>query len=254
MPLGQLVVATIGLAAAIGSWWFLHEAELTPRMLPGPEKTLSTFAEMAFAGYRGSYLHEHLFTSLSRVLIGVTIAIVVSIPLALVIHFARVFAPLLYPPVLFIRALPPLGYYGILVLVLGIGDVSKVVLLFLAAAPPLVISILGGLRALPEGLVETVRLFGYKGWIFWWKFLLPAILPSLFTGLRIAFGFAMTTIVAAEIVASTSGIGWVILDASRYLQTDVVVVGVLTIGLLALLIDGVLFGVYRWISRGGASS
>lgn len=224
----------------IGGWMLVSLGLDGVMTFPGPNQTLVRFSEMVVDGYRGSLLHEHLWSSLSKVLLAVGLSVLSGVPLALLMTVSPWFYGFFAPVIYFSRALPPLGYYSLLIVLLGIGDVSKIFLLYLAAFPPIVISTYRTLVSLPVGLVETARLLGSSGPHLLLHFLIPAISGGLFSGIRIAMGFALTTIVAAEIVAADSGIGWVILDASRYLQFDVVLVGVISIGTSALVLDGLL--------------
>lgn len=228
------------LALVIGSWASLSLSQEGALSFPGPAEALDRSIEMMFSGYRGSLLHEHLWASLSKVIFAVGAGVVTGVPLALFMSASPWGFGFTAPTIYFVRALPPLGYYSLLIVFFGIGDLSKIVLLYLAALPPIVISAYRATTGLPTGLMEAARILGSHGVHFFWHFFLPAISGGLFSGIRIATGFSLTTIVAAEIVAADSGIGWVILDASRYLQYDVVLVGVIAIGFAALVLDSFL--------------
>jgi taurine transport system permease protein len=126
---------------------------------------------------------------------------------------------------------------------LGIEDASKIALLFLAAFAPLYIAAVAGVQRVPRDRILGSQSLGASRWQIFRHVIFPSALPDLFTGLRTAIGFAYTTLVAAEMVAAVSGIGWMVLDASKFLRSDVIFVGVVIMGGVAVALDSLL----RWI-------
>src|SRR5699024_3883 len=121
----------------------------------------------------------------------------------------------------FYRPIPPLAYYTLLILWFGIGESSKIILLYLAAFAPIYLAGVEGVHNLnPDYQLSAQSLGASKSQIFRWV-IFPGALPSLFTGIRTAVGVSFSTLVAAEMVASTSGIGWMVIDASKYLKSSV---------------------------------
>lgn len=144
------------------------------------------------------------------------------------------------PIIAFIRPLPPLGYYTIIILWMGIGDGSKILLLFLGALAPVFVSCVAGVTRVKQDYINRARTLGAgKGQIFL-HVILPASLPDIFVGLRNAMSVAYATSVAAEMVAAVSGIGWMVLDASKYLRSDVIFVGIIIMGITGILLDRIL--------------
>ena len=140
----------------------------------------------------------------------------------------------------FYRPIPPLAYYTILILWLGIGEGSKIILLYLAAFAPIYIACVEGVRHLNKDYVLSAKSLGAGKWsIFKWV-IFPGALPDIFTGIRTAMGVSFSTLVAAEMVASTSGIGWMVIDASKYLKSSVMFLGIFILGGLGLLLDWIL--------------
>lgn len=163
-------------------------------------------------------------------------------PLGLLMGHRRLIRRLFHPVIEFVRPLPPLGYYAVLVLWFGIYETSKVALLFLAAFPPIVLSTLDAVQRTPVVWVWAARSMGMSPWQLYRFVLLPASLPGIFTGIRVGLGFAFTTLVAAEMVAAHAGIGWMVLDAGRYLRNDVIFMGNVLLALTAYVLDrGVLY-------------
>lgn len=206
-------------------------------VIPGPDATFRRLIELVNFGYRGAPLASHLGSSLSLVLLAVSLALLTSFPLAIVASRSKFIYGLIVPPTFFVRALPPLGYYTVLLLIFGIGELSKLALLFLASFPPLLLTLMPAIRQIPANLIEVSVMCGLSSGNHFRHVLIPALVPAIVSGTRISFGFAMSTLVAAEIVASSEGIGWMILDASRFLQTDTVFVAIGVLGATALIVD-----------------
>ena len=236
-----LTLTTIALVLFI--WYFIARLRLVSDLfVPSPRAVWDAFVEVSVDGYRGQTLLSHLEISLIRVLAGFSMACVTAIPLGLAMganrHIRAVFDPL----VEFYRPLPPLAYYTILVIWMGIGDESKIALLYLAAFPPLCISAMAGVRGVGLERIDGARSLGANRWQVFRHVIFPSCLPDIFTGMRVSIGFTYTTLVAAEIVAATSGVGWMVLDASKFLRSDVIFMGIIVMGITGILLDRII----RW--------
>lgn len=232
----RLTLASICVLAAL---WVVasHYRLVNPLFLPSPEKVAEAFWRVSTQGYQGSLLHEHLAASLARVLEGYFAACAIGIPLGLAMGFSPRCKAIFDPLIEFYRPLPPLALYTLLVMWLGIGDLSKVALLFLAALPPLTISAMEAAKAVDVKYVKLARSLGAsRGNLFRYVYI-PACLPGICTGMRISLGFTYTVLVAAEIVAADRGVGWMIWDASKFLLSDVVVMGLFVLAVTGLLLD-----------------
>ena len=145
------------------------------------------------------------------------------------------------PFVEFLRPLPQLAYLVLLIIWLGIGETSKVTLLFLAALPVAAVAARSGVQATSRSSGSSVaRTLGASPWQIFRYIVFPSALVEIFTGARLAIGIVYGTLIAAEIIAGSSGIGWMILDAGRFLRSDYVFVGILIIGLMGVVLDRVL--------------
>jgi taurine transport system permease protein len=218
---------------------------VNPIFLPAPAEVLDAFTNTLVTGYQGSRLHEHLAASLGRILSGYLLACAVGIPLGLLMGLSRRVKAVFDPVIELYRPLPPLGLYTLLVMWLGIGDASKVALLFLAALPPLAISAMQAATSVDAQLLKAAQSLGADRWRLLVYVILPACLPGILTGMRISLGFTYTVLVAAEIVAATAGLGWMIWDASKFLLTNVVIMGLFVMGVTGLLLDSFV----RWLER-----
>ena len=201
----------------------------------------SEFRAIAFGeGYRGLSLWEHVGWSLFRLAIGFGGAIIVGVPLGLLMGTHRLTAAIFDPIIEFYRSLPPLAYYSLLIIWFGIDETSKIVLLFLAALSPIVINTRAGVASIRTTWLEQARCLGASPSYAFWNIMVPGSLPFIFAGLKLSWGFSLSTLVAAELVAATKGIGWMSLDASKFLRTDVVFLAIITMGIIAICMDQLL--------------
>jgi taurine transport system permease protein len=186
--------------------------------------------------------------SLRRLFIALSASLLIAAPLGLAAGSSRLVRAAIDPVIEFYRPLPPLAYYTLLILFLGIGDESKITLLFLSAFAPLLIGIIFSVQKIPVDRIRVARSLGAGGWRLLFYVVLPSCLPDILTGFRTSVGLAYATLVAAEMVAAISGLGWLVLDASKFLRNDIVFVGVILLGFIALAMDLALRQAIRRIS------
>ncbi|QCO19357.1 ABC transporter permease subunit (plasmid) [Azospirillum brasilense] len=208
--------------------WFLvsHYRLVTPLFLPAPGEVAAQFLAILEDGYAGATLGEHVSASLLRILAAALIAASLGIPLGLAMGLNRWAKGVLDTPIEFYWPLPPLAYLPLMIIWLGIGEVSKIALLTLAMFAPICLSAQAGVRSLPIERVNAALSLGATRWQLFRAIVLPSALPEILTGLRIAIGVGWSTLVAAELIAATRGIGFMIMSASHFLATDVVFVGI----------------------------
>jgi taurine transport system permease protein len=244
-------IRLLALVALLAVWWLVAELKLWSELfVPSPTSVFSRLIDGESthdgqAGLSGYYLHQHLWASLWRIIRGVGLALPFGLALGLLIATVRPTQYFLEPYVNFIRALPPLGYFSLLIIWFGIDDASKVWLLFLAAFPPITLSVLGGVRGIRRERIDAALALGANRWQVLRHVVTPSILPELFTGLRLAIGFAWTTIVAAETVNGVPGIGGLAWETKKFQQTDVAVLCIVLIGICAIALDALVQAVER---------
>ena len=232
-------ISIVTVAALLVLWWVAtHYGWIRDIFLPTPEKILKSFAD-AWRGdiQGGKPLPEHFWASLWRVFAAFLLAVVTAIPAGIAMGVSRIARGILDPPIEFYRPLPPLAYLPLIVIWFGIDETAKVVLIFLACFAPLAMSARAGVRGVMIEQINAAYSMGASRWQVIWHVIVPGAMPEIFTGMRIAIGFGWTTLVAAEMVAATEGLGQMVLNASNFLRTDVVIMGIVVIGVVAYLFD-----------------
>lgn len=239
---------TVGSVAAVFAVWLLvSELQwVDPKLVPSPQSVWLAFVDIAQNGYKNQTLLQHLGASLGRLLTAFLCASVIAVPLGLASGYCSKIRAVFEPVIEFYRPLPPLAYYTILVLWLGIGNGSKIALLFLACFAPVYVSCVSAVVKINQDYLNSAYTIGANRRQAFFHVVFPACLPDIFTGLRTALGVGYTTLVSAEMVAATSGIGWMVLDASRYLRSDIIFVGIIIMGITGVLLDRILRLIERW--------
>ena len=219
--------------------WFVvtNLGLVDPLFFPTPQSVWSSFVDILQNGYKDRSLLQHIGASMWRLLLAFVLAFCTAIPMGLASGYFKPVQAVLDPFIEFYRPLPPLAYYTLLVIWLGIEDPSKIALLFLGGFAPLYIAMVSGVRRVPRDRIHAALSLGASQWQVFTEIIFPSCLPELFTGLRTALGFMYTTLVAAEMVAAVSGIGWMVLDASKFLRSDIIFVGIIIMGVIAISID-----------------
>jgi len=232
---GERSTAAISVAtglAILALWWAVSALNLVPHLfLPRPDEVLRQAGIVYRDGYAGASLGEHVYASLFRIVVAALIAVSLGIPLGLLMGLNRWAKGVLDTPIEFYWPLPPLSYLPLMIIWLGIGETSKITLLVLAMFAPICLAAEAGVRSLPIERVNAARSLGASRLQLFIDIVLPSALPEILTGIRIALGVGWGTLVAAELIASTRGIGFMIMSASQFLATDVVFVG---IGIIAI--------------------
>ncbi len=180
---------------------------------------------------------DDILNSVYRVLLGFIIAAIVGVPLGLIMGTFHVAEALTEPVVGFIRYMPASAFIPLFILWLGIGDLEKIAIIFVGSFFQLVLMVAVVAKNVRTDMLETAYTLGAKRFQVIWRVLLPASLPGILDTLRIIVGWAWTYIIVAELVASASGIGYMIISAQRMLRTGSIIFGILTIGTLGLITD-----------------
>lgn len=226
-----LVVLVIALWQLMSS-----NGKLNPVILPAPAKVLATFISMIKKGT----LLENVLVSLSRVLKGYAIAMVTGLILGIFIGLfdhARRLTDLI---VQIVKPIPPIAWIPLVILWFGIGESGKVFLIFLGGFFTMLINVVDGIRQADVKLLEVSKTAETPFIKHVFRVIIPGAAPNIFTGLRVGLSSSWMCVVAAELVSSNTGLGYMIMNARQFGQTDVVIVGMLIIGLIGKLMDSVL--------------
>ena len=219
-------------------WWAASASgQISPIFLPGPQQVITKLVEIATTGFMDASLMQHAAASLGRVGLALLLAIVTAIPLGLMMGLNRHLNAAIDPLIEFYRPVPPLAYLPLIVIWLGIGEPTKVLLIYLAIFAPLVIATASGVRRVDPTRIQAARSLGANPEQLIRLVIFPSALPDILTGIRIALGVGWSTLVAAELVAATQGLGFMVQSASQMLVTDAVIAGILVIALIALLLE-----------------
>lgn len=239
LPVLSLVafVALWQLVVALGLW--------NQTLVPPPAAVWDAFVRTSTTddgarGYSGMFLYEHFLISIERIAYGAGIGIVMGIGFGLTMGLTPWLRAVFEPWITFLRALPPLAYFSLLIIWLGINEEPKITLLAIAAFPPVAVAATTAVLATPRSLLEAARALGGGRTKVIADVVLPSALPETITGIRLAVGVAYSSLVAAELVNGLPGIGGMVRDAANYNNTPVVIVGIIVIGVSGLLIDALL--------------
>ena len=230
----------------LGVWWVVSAAGVWSELiLPSPSRVWRAFIQSVTVhdgqtGLSGYYLWEHLWASLWRILKGVVWAVIVGVPLGLALGIWNRFELFVGPIVSFLRSLPPLGYFSLLIIWFGIDDTSKVWLLFIAAFAPIALAVAKGVATTRIDRLNAALVLGASNVQVLRYVILPSVLPDFLTGVRIAVGFAWTTIVAAETSNGIPGIGGLAWATKKELRSDIAILCIIVIGATAVLLDALL--------------
>lgn len=240
--IGWTLLPLAGIAALVLLWDLALSLGRGPQLLPRPWAVAQAIAELA----RKGFLVKHVVASLFRVTWGYLAAVLVGIPLGVLLGWHRRGGEALAPLLEVFRPISPLAWIPIAILWFGVGDVSATFIIFLGALFPLTLAAMNGVARVEAIHVNAGRNFGLSSGELLRKVIVPAILPDLVVGLRLALGIAWLVVVAAEMIAVSSGLGFLIVDArnagNRY---DVVVAGMVCIGLIGLGLDIAMRGLER---------
>ncbi|SDO68928.1 ABC transporter permease subunit [Phyllobacterium sp. OV277] len=214
-----------------------HFKLVSPVFLPSPSAVLWKFYSVSINGFVDATLWQHLLASLLRVFAALLLALVVAVPAGIAIGVSAIGRGIFDPIIEFIRPIPPLAYLPLVIIWFGIGEPSKILVIAIAMLAPIAISTAAGVKGASLDRINAARALGATRAQVVRHVILPNALPSILTGLRIALGAGWSTLVAAELVAATRGLGFMIQSAAQFLVTDVVIMGIFVIAIVAFILE-----------------
>jgi len=225
--------------AASSSGW------LSTRVLPEPAAVVRAFWSLSASGE----LWHHVATSTGRALSGFVVGGSLALGLGLLTGSLRWAETLFDSTLQMVRNVPPLALIPLVILWFGIDEGAKLFLVALGVFFPIYVNTFHGIRAVDKGLIEMARSYGLSGWQLYRQVILPGALPSILVGVRFSLGFMWVILIVAETISAQAGIGYMTMNAREFLQTDVVLVGILLYALLGKLADLIARGLERWWLR-----
>ncbi|NLY11687.1 MAG: ABC transporter permease [Firmicutes bacterium] len=221
--------------------WLLSSRHSTNNLIPAPNEVINAISNLWARGE----IQKHVSISLIRVLKGFGWAAIIGVPLGLCFGVFTKFRLWLMPTLHFLRQIPPIAWIPLFLIWFGIGEGSKSAVIFYAAFFPVLLNSLLGIEQIPRRFWEVGKVLEFDYLKFLWRLVLPASLPSIMAGLRLGMSMSWRALVAAEMIAATSGLGYLIMSARSLVRMDEMVVGILLIGLIGILIDAF----FIWLER-----
>ena len=218
----------------------------SPYLLPSPLTVLQSFIHLCATGV----LWVYTATSLARVFCGFFITCLIGVVMAALLHRYQALEELCSVPLSFLRMIPPLAMTPLLILWVGIGGATQITIIILASFFPIFLNTRDGLKRVTLEQKELAQSLNLSGKRYACSILFPAAIPSVITGARLAFGYSWRALIGAELIAASSGLGYMIIDAQGMQRTDEVIVGILVIGLIGWVLDGLFYkAVVRLLGR-----
>ena len=222
-------------------WWGSSRGWWNAFILPSPSRVWAAAVDLLSRGI----LLSHIRTSLFRVLGGCSLAFAMAFPLGALCGRSPLLRSLVLPSLEALRHIPPLAVLPLLILWFGIGETSKLMVIILASFFPIFLNTLSGISQVNRQLLEVGASLKLSSWETFRHILLPGSFPSVLVGLRLGLGYGWRSLIGAELIAAASGMGYMIHHAEQLSRTDVVIVGVLLMGALGSLMDGLFFTLTR---------
>ena len=227
------------LVTAVGQW-------ISPQTLPSPAQVLRRAVRLATTNYNGTLLGQNVWASLQVVLIGWGIGIVIGVPVGVAMGWSKSFRAYFNPIVEILRPIPPPAWIPFAVLWFGIDPSGRIFVITMASMMPCIINSYGAVRGCDPILIDAARCLGASNWRIVTRVVVPTVAPDILAGVRIAIGNAWMTVVAAELVASSAGLGFILIQAQYAIQPDVVLTSMALIGIIGICLSMLLGAVQSW--------
>jgi NitT/TauT family transport system permease protein len=249
----QGIALAIAFPLALVILWHQSVVMTGTKLVPTPYQVGVMSWDFAFGGihndaFSGTIV-THLLASMQRVYGGFFLALIIGIPLGLLIGKVKVIRQMLDPTLSLLRPIPVTAWLPLSMIFFGLGPRSAIFLVFLGAFYPILLNTIFGVRSVDTKLFEAASMLGCDGSKLFRQVVLPAAMPSIFNGLRLAHGFAWILIVVGEMTGVPTGLGSVIMDGRTLSRTDLVITGMIVIGVAGFLTDRVIVAINNWVLR-----
>lgn len=241
-------LSVLAVSVAFAAWFIASNyVYVNSLSLPSPQALGATFVDLIENGYGQRSLAEHVFTSMGRALTGFALAVICSSIIGLTAGYSPVARAIIMPFIDFVRPIPALALVPLFVFFFGIGSLSKITLIFLGAFIYMTLQTSEGVRSIPADLFAVGRSLGFSGFQMFRHIVLPGTLPAIVTGMRTALSLSWALVVAAELIASPSGLGYIITDATQFFRIRVVYCAVILLGVFGYAMDRTIVAVSQRI-------
>lgn len=232
----SVVLGVAAFAVILAAWSLLSYGGLVdPMFLPSPSKTLQSAVAMFSSGFWGD-----IAATVWRVMGGFVIAAIVGVPLGVLVGAYAPVSSFLSPVFSFLRYMPASAFIPLFIFWIGLGESEKIAIIILGSLPQIVLMVANNIRAVDRSLIEVSYTLGTTRATVLWKIIFHSALPDIVDTLRIVLGWAWTYVIVAELVGASSGIGYTILQAQRTVLVGRIFVGILTLGIIGLVVDNLL--------------
>lgn len=238
LNLNSYWVTAVVLVASIAIWQAVSMAGVFPAFaLPSPVAVWQSLIDILRSGYGGQTLGSDILVSCARIVVGFAGAVLIGVPVGLMMSRNKIVFDIVDPFLQFVRPVPPLAYIPLLVVWFGIGELPKVILILVGTIPVIIIGTMSGVKSTPALRISVARTLGASNAQIFRKVVLPSAMPEIFTAMRVGIGVAWTCLVAAELIAASSGLGWLVQFAGQALQVSIVILGIVIIGLIGYVME-----------------
>jgi len=236
VPLVVYSISTVALLFVL--WWAVTISGLVgPSYLPTPQAMWTELVALVEHGYKGQSLWWHIGISLFRTLVGFALGAVVGVPLGLLSGYSKTVGASLSPLMAFIRPIPPIAFIPMAVLYFGLGETGKIVLIMFTSFNYAFVNAHAGAASVPMAYYRAAESIGLTKAQVFWRVVLPAAIPQIFTGLKVAMALSWAVVVAAELVGAQAGLGFMISDAAQLFRIPIVFIGIALIGVIGLALN-----------------
>lgn len=242
----SVVGTVISLSLWVAVWFVVTNLELVDtEFLSPPQEIVLVLFELFADGYAGSPLLTHFFVSLGRTLLGFGLAVLVAVPVGLFIGMNQTAYIILNPVFSVLRPIPTIAFIPLVILWFGIGETSKILVIFVSAFLFIVLNVYSGVLQVSSEYKRVAQNLGARWHHMFFYVILPGAAPSIMTGVKTGLAISWAVVVAAELIAAQQGLGYVIMDAATFFRIPVVYVGVLLIGIVGFLLESGVSGLER---------
>jgi ABC-type nitrate/sulfonate/bicarbonate transport system permease component len=224
--------------AAVLLWALATQLGVISRAkIPAPTDLVTEFWQLLQVGYSGSPMWKHVGASLGRTLLGLVCAVIIGTPIGLMVGYSRAVSAVLEPFFSLLRPMPAIAFIPLVILYFGIGEFSKIVLIFFTSMLHMILHASAGVRAVPNELLRVAYNYGVRGRDLFLRVILPAAMPHVMTGIRTTTAISWALVVAAELVGAQQGLGYIVMDAATFFRISDLYIGIILIGVIGFAIE-----------------